>query len=163
MDSVIDAQSNTDLTGDDVEQLQQKVEALTQEVCSLKKQVVSLRFSLQSISMDDKKVVFYTGFPTYASLEVCFEFLRPSVHELMYWNGQKLPDAKVIHRQRTLPPMEEFFLVLVRLRLGILEQDLADRLRLSCSTVSRIFTTWINFLFHKFRELPLWPPREVIR
>ena len=59
--------------------------------------------------------------------------------------------------------MEEFFGVLVRLRLGLLEQDLADRFNLSTSTVSRIFSTWINFLFVKLQEIPLWPPREVVR
>ena len=26
--------------------------------------------------------------------------------------------------------------------------------------VSRIIATWINFLYLKFTELPLWPPRE---
>ena len=34
---------------------------------------------------------------------------------------------------------------------------------MSCSTVSRIFATWINFLYLKFKEIPLWPPREVIQ
>ena len=50
---------------------------------------------------------------------------------------------------RTLAPIEEFFLVLVRLRLGHLEQVLADRFGMSCSMISRIFTTWINFLYLK--------------
>ena len=40
-----------------------------------------------------------------------------------------------------------FFLVLIRLRLGLMEQDLADRFEISQSTVSRIIITWINFLF----------------
>ena len=65
-------------------------------------------------------------------------------------------------RPRTLPPMEGFYSVLVRLRLGLLEQDLADRFNLSSTTVSRIFCTWINFLFVKLQKIPLWPPREVI-
>jgi hypothetical protein len=52
-------------------------------------------------------------------------------------------------------------MVLMRLRLGSFEQDLADRFGVSCSTVSRVFTT-INFLYLKLKELPLWPPQEVI-
>lgn len=55
------------------------------------------------------------------------------------------------------------FLVLVRLRLGLLEQDVADRFEVSCSTVSRIFTTWINFLYLKLKDIPLWPPKEIIQ
>lgn len=42
------------------------------------------------------------------------------------------------------------------------EQDLADHFGVSCSIVSRIFTTWINFLYIKLKEIPLWPPREVV-
>ena len=63
---------------------------------------------------------------------------------------------------RSLPPMEEFFLTLVRLRLGLLEQDIAYRFGVSQSTVSRIFTTWINFLYIQFRQIPLWPPKEFV-
>ena len=55
------------------------------------------------------------------------------------------------------------FLVLSRLRLGLLEQDLADRFGLSCGTISRIFTTWINFLYIKLKEIPLWPARDVVQ
>ena len=53
--------------------------------------------------------------------------------------------------------------MLVRLRLGSLEQDLSDRFDISFSTVSRIFTTWINFLYLKLKKIPLWPPGEVIQ
>ena len=53
--------------------------------------------------------------------------------------------------------------MLVRLRLGLLEQDVADRFKASCSTVSRIFTTWINFLHLKLKDLPLWPSKDVIQ
>lgn len=47
--------------------------------------------------------------------------------------------------------------------LGLLEQDLADRFGVSTSTVSIIFTTWINFfLYLRLKDVQLWPPREVI-
>lgn len=58
-----------------------------------------------------------------------------------------------------------FFVVLVlllkvRLRLGLKLQDLADRLGMHPSTVSRIFITWINLMDVKFRDLPLWLSRR---
>ena len=59
--------------------------------------------------------------------------------------------------------MEEFFLVLVRLRLGTFEKDLADHFNISVSTVSRICLTWINFLYLKVKEIPLWPKWEVVQ
>lgn len=51
---------------------------------------------------------------------------------------------------------------LVRHRLGLLELDLEYRFNVSQPTVSRITVTWINFLYLQFKELPLWPPRELI-
>ena len=62
-------------------------------------------------------------------------------------------------RPRCLPPMKDFFLTLVRLRLGLLEHIGS----VSLSLVSRIFTTWINFLYHQFKQIPLWPPREFVQ
>ena len=58
--------------------------------------------------------------------------------------------------------MEEFFLVLTRLRLGLCEQDIAYRFGISQSTVSRIFNTWINLLHLQFKEIPIWPPKALI-
>ena len=39
---------------------------------------------------------------------------------------------------------------------------LADLVGVSCATISRIFTTWINFLYFKLKEIPLWPPKDVV-
>ena len=55
------------------------------------------------------------------------------------------------------------FLVLVRLRLGLFERDLADRFSTSVSTVSRICITWLNFLNLKLKELPLWPGHDLVK
>ena len=32
-------------------------------------------------------------------------------------------------------------------------------LRFHKSTVTPIITTWVNFMFHKFKEIPIWYPR----
>ena len=45
----------------------------------------------------------------------------------------------------------EFVMVLVRLRLGLLQSHLADIFAISQSSVSKIFTTWINLLYHVFK------------
>ena len=44
-----------------------------------------------------------------------------------------------------------------------MEQDLAYHFNISQSTVSRITCTWINFLYLKLKEIPLWPAREIVR
>ena len=45
-------------------------------------------------------------------------------------------------------------MTMVRLRLGLLEQDIAFRFQVSQSTVSRITCTWIIFLYLKLKRNP---------
>lgn len=52
----------------------------------------------------------------------------------------------------------------MRLRLGILNEDLADRFGVSTAYCSRTFTTWIKFLSLILgKALVVWLPREIIR
>ena len=52
--------------------------------------------------------------------------------------------------------------MLVRLRLGLLEEDLATRVSVSVQHISRICITWFDFLHNFFRMLPIWPTRSCI-
>ena len=123
------------------------------------------QFRLDNIKHDNSKVLFYTGFTCYGSLDALFTFLGPSVHKLRYSkiDSESRQESFKRCRPRKLPPLEEFFLTLVRLRLGLMEQDLAFRFGISQSTVSRITTTWINFIYLKLKELPLWMPRVLVQ
>lgn len=53
-------------------------------------------------------------------------------------------------------------MTLVRLHLGLLEQDLANRFGISVSSVSRITATWINLMFHSFKAIERFPPWHVV-
>ena len=55
-----------------------------------------------------------------------------------------------------------FFIVMFRLRQGFTKDHLAQLLNVSASTVSRIFITWVNFMFFKFGQINIWPSRKVI-
>ena len=123
-------------------------------------------FRLKNIGDDDNNVRFYTGFATLSALMVCYNFLGEAVNKLNYWASNSCavePQTKSRKgRKRIRPPLEEFFLVLVRLRLGLLEQDIAYRVGISQSTVSQIFITWINLLYLQFKQIPIWPPKALI-
>ena len=163
LEPVSDQACCTDLTANQIEAMEEEISKLKQEISDLKQANALSKFTLSSSIAN--KISFCTGFPDHASLMTCYKFLGPSVYNLKYWNSKAKETAcisKKKGRPRSLEPLEEFFLVLVRLRFGLMEQDIADRFGLSCSTVSRIFTTWINFLDLKLKEIPLWPPRDAI-
>ena len=56
-----------------------------------------------------------------------------------------------------------FFLVLVRLRLEFYEEDIAVRVGLSQSQISRVMISWIDFLHARLRSYPIWPSRSSLR
>ena len=55
------------------------------------------------------------------------------------------------------------FLTLVRLRLALFCEDLANRFDISVATVHRVFQKWLEIMFAKLRFLITWPKREVAR
>lgn len=63
---------------------------------------------------------------------------------------------------RTMLLIDELFLFLVRIRLCLFEQDLADRFLLSISTVSWKITTWANYLYFLLGTQPVWASRQQI-
>ena len=66
-------------------------------------------------------------------------------------------------RQRSLSPEQELFMVSVRLRCELLGLDIANRFGISHAQYSRIETTWLGFLYHRMRALPIWASREHVQ
>ena len=121
-------------------------------------------FCVEMYANNNDEIHFYTSFPSYEHFMICFSFLGDAVNHLIY-SGSKTDPSRVARSkpQRAITPINEFFMTLCRLRCGLLELDLAFRFKVSQSTVSRILTTWINFLYHKFQEIPIWPSREQVK
>ena len=70
--------------------------------------------------------------------------------------------GKGVGAQRTLQPIDEFWLLLTRFRLGPFERDLAFMFNTSIPTVSDIINTWSNYLFVVLGRLPIWPSKDVV-
>jgi len=67
-----------------------------------------------------------------------YEYLDPKVEKLQYWNCQLVPDSKTYQEKgKKLGPkrrnsgLQEFWMVLVRLRVGLFIKDLADRFEIT--------------------------------
>jgi len=113
----------------------------------------------------DKDIQFYTGFTTWSLFILFFQSLQVyDLHNLQYiGRGRTFPEGKKRGPPRALDPLNEFFLTLVRLKLGLLERDLADRFGISQGLVSIIFNTWLNLIYHHLSSLKFWPTRETVQ
>ena len=124
-------------------------------------------FSVELFINNDDAINFYTGFESYDVLMICFRFLGDAVNNLQYSRTciKKSAEHQAIETRgapRALTPLNEFFLVLCRLRCSMMEKDLAFRFGISQPTVCRILITWINFLYFKFKDVNLWPSRQQV-
>lgn len=82
--------------------------------------------------------------------------------ETTYSEDEPEENRRLRGRPRALKAIEEFFLVLCRLRLGFGEKHLGHLYGVSESTVSRILIPWINFMYLKFGQICIWPSREKV-
>ena len=63
----------------------------------------------------------------------------------------------------SLNPHDQFLLTLMRLRLGLLNKDIADRFDMLPTKSLFIFTTRIKLLSRMLKNLVAWLPREAIQ
>ena len=103
-------------------------------------------FSEESLHSDEI-VKFYTGMPNIKVLKAVFGLVSKATRS---------SDAA------KLSSFQEFLATVVKLRLNCPVQDLAYRLNVSCSTVSRIFLKWMTAMDKCLHTLILWPDREAL-
>ncbi|KAM8927732.1 uncharacterized protein RCH25_008001 [Pelodytes ibericus] len=124
---------------------------LGQQVKDRENRREEMGFCMNRIKNDSKWVRFYTGFHGYEQLVDFLGFLTAD---------QKLCTGKIRKRtevgpQSALNLEDQLLLVLTRLRLGLLLQDLAFRFRVSESTVSRYWLNWTELLHARLTEIPI--------
>ena len=148
--------------------LKNKITNLKQQLDKCQQDKSRANFGVNDVSNDDAKCKFYTGL-TWMQFMCMWNFLGPAKDKLFYWNqplknGDKSPSKRPGAR-RKLSPMDELFLTLVRLRVGLLNADLSYRFGVSTSNVSKIVTTWIQFLYLQFGMLRnhMFPSREILK
>ncbi|XP_065888295.1 uncharacterized protein [Dysidea avara] len=148
------------------EYLKKKIEELQCSLAELKSELQRSLFRFENIKDDDEMVKFYTGIPDQATLMAFYEeILEDDAKSMRLWIGKNSKDCYAdskTGRHPKLPLLEQFFLTLVRLCLGLLEQDLANRVSVSVSSVSRITATWINLMYHSFKAIERFPPWHIV-
>lgn len=111
------------------------------------------RFSVESLRGRPKALQFYTGLPEYAVFEDIFQRLDPGPagENVRPADGQRKANAG--GRRRSLTVRDELFLLLIRCRLALLEQDLAFRFSISRTAVTHVCTAWTRFVYSRLNRL----------
>ncbi|XP_077557921.1 uncharacterized protein LOC144173312 [Haemaphysalis longicornis] len=118
----------------------------------------SAEFSVEKYKDSDEDFQFYTGLPCYGKFKKLLQYLKP--HDVSTDDGGS--SRREAGRPTVLSAENQLFLVLVCLRLGLFQKDLGHRFNVHQSTVSRIFNEWVNLMFHRLGDLPMWPSRHVV-
>ncbi|KAM7287887.1 uncharacterized protein ISCGN_031578 [Ixodes scapularis] len=150
----------------DNDRLQKENEALRKKVAHLEEmydkaeEVIDAtipfqNFTLTAVQQDPKKLAFYTGFDSLERFLAFYKFVQAGYEAHKESQGPQ-------RRSPYLSMDDQLLLVLSRLRVGLLEQDLAYRFRIHISTVSRVWTFWIGYLADYLAQLNYWPSRQVV-
>ena len=133
---------------------------LVAEICDLKRRLSLSKFGLERFACSDDDIFFYKGFQSYNALIAFRNFVKPCAESLLSWNRARakvngnLADTafpylqgqtKEKQRKRELQPIDQLWMFLTRVRLGLFERDLAHRFDVSVSTVSDVIVTWANY------------------
>ena len=145
-----------------ITELEELVAQLRAENDLLESQV----YRFENVKKDDKQLRFCTGLSSTMWTNL-WDFLQPSPANML---SSRSAATESQGRQRSvgagvrsaLSLEDQLLLVLMRLRLGRLEMDLAFQFGISQPTVCRILTMWINFLYLRLGLIPIWPCWEEV-
>lgn len=159
----------------EIDELRKSNEKLKQDLTHLRKlkatsqKKQNKQFTWKSLK-SDKKLKTFTGIPNKAAFNALYKLIEKKVPKITYWHGPSkvstkrrkfVSTPKKSGPQRALSSKDEFVLTLMKLRLGSINADLADRFGISQTTVSKIINTWVRFLANELKCLIHNPPKEI--
>lgn len=136
-------------------------ESLEAKIHSLQLELRISRFGLERFSSNEADIKFFTSFSSYDVFCKFFNQVKPSAEKMVYVYAsgigrpnRTMPANRPAGRKMLL--IDELFMFCMRLRVGLFEQDLAQRFHLHISSVSRKLITWANFLYFFLGHQPIW-------
>lgn len=147
------------------------LEAAQKRIEELEKLLKKESLYRQLQGMSNKSVRFHTGFFSFEVLVSTFNALRPTAEKMYSWSQfQRVRNKGENEINKTgnairafkLSLFDQFYLCVTKLRLGTFNEKLAREFNISESTVSRVFISWINFLYFVLGTSPIWPARSII-
>ncbi|KAK2150530.1 hypothetical protein LSH36_401g00061 [Paralvinella palmiformis] len=111
----------------------------------------SNRMTAAAYKNNPRGIQFYTGIDNYVIFRDVFASLGPATTRLNYMYG--VPN---------LDPEDHFFLTLMKLRTYKTNFELSMHFLIPECDVYIIFVTWIRFMSLQWRELTIWPEKEIV-
>ena len=118
----------------------------------------------------DRSCDFYTGLMSVSVFHELHSAISPLIKRR--WRGAKKTSTgvfrnfrkrpKVFGPKRKLCSKDEFLMLLMKLRLGLLTTDLADRFNISLGLASAIFSTWVKASSSLLKHMVFVPNKDVI-
>ncbi|XP_048747554.2 uncharacterized protein LOC125659816 [Ostrea edulis] len=150
----------------DPDPLSKENEKLQEELRETKRDLQRERWGVHRIADNDSLTKFYTSLPTFAMFLWLFSYLKDKCERMTYWTGEShtLPgtDRTRAHRSH-LQPIDQLLAVLMRNRLGLFVQDIAERFCIAPSTFSKYYTTWLCLLHKELKFLNPFPDKDVVQ
>jgi hypothetical protein len=146
-----------------IKDLEEKLKQKSDECEYLSQQLKLEKFGIYRFSRDNTMVNFYTGFQTYDTFLAFYRCIEPTAQNMQsaYYQSSKV--INLAGRKRNMLLIDELFIFLCRLHMGLLEQDLSIRFKCSVPTVSRKIVTWANFLYFVLGTIPIWLTKTQIQ
>ena len=114
---------------------------------------VDVPFDITKFMFDDEAIRYYTGLENYSKVMFVLATLGHAAYNLSYYY--------YAHTCENLSVPNQFFLVLIKLRVHMPNFQLSRMFAISENSVSNIFITWINFMALQWREIGIMPSREM--
>ena len=124
-----------------------EIKTLRKEIQILKTKMFNFDFVKQN-----NQITFYTGLQNISAFEWIISRIESNIALLR---------CKIITSSLTI--RDKVLMVLMKLRLGLLNEDIAHRFHVSRSAVQRIFKKVLPLLAAAVENLIIWPDRDVTR
>lgn len=127
-------------------QLRLQLMSRDRQLLHMQKSLLDTKFGAHIVVQSDDMCQFYTGLSVFV-----FSHLFSFVCVFSETDSSSL----------TL--RDEFLLVLMKMRLNLLNEDLGYRFHVHKTTVSKIFHKWLHVMFVRMQNFIVWPDRDVVR
>uniref|UniRef100_A0AAV2MDI1 Transposase Helix-turn-helix domain-containing protein n=1 Tax=Knipowitschia caucasica TaxID=637954 RepID=A0AAV2MDI1_KNICA len=130
---------------------------LQTELKRMKASLLYSHFYLQRFAGSDEDIHFFTRFSSYRHLQNFWRFINSTETRLIQETYSLTSAANLSTK---LPHIDELFMFLMYLSVGLHPDDLSKRFGVSQAAVNRVLTVWTHLLYQLLGSTPLWMAQD---